>query len=81
MVQLDVSKTVLLELIKKSQFGGAIEFPIENCDWDLVYSVAQNQTVLGIIAPEVPVVVRESDEKWQKIQDQLYYHYKDYFMI
>lgn len=79
MVQLDVSKIVLLELIKKSQFGGAIEFPIENCDWDLVYSEAQNQTVLGIIAPEVPVVVRESDEKWQKIQDQLFAFNLRYF--
>lgn len=76
---MDDYKKVLLELIKQSQFGDGNPFPVENCDWDIVYSEAINQSVIGLIAPEVPADVRKTDVKWQKAQDRQFAHSIRYF--
>jgi len=76
---LDDYKKVLLELIKQSQFGDGKSFPVENCDWDMVYSEAINQSVIGLIAPEVLADVRKTDEKWRKAQDRQFAYSIRYF--
>ena len=76
---MDDYKRVLLELIKQSQFGDGKSFPIGNCDWDIVYSEAVSQSVIGLIAPEVPANVRKTDEKWLRIQDRQLAHSIRYF--
>ncbi len=70
MLALNDCQKILLELIKQSQFGDEKLFPIDSCDWDIVYSEAISQSVIGIIAPEIPSSIRASNEKWQRIRDQ-----------
>ena len=45
---------VLLRLINKSQFGSSEPIDYSNVDMDALYNEALNQSVLGLIAPEIP---------------------------
>lgn len=77
------SQRILLKLIEKSQFETVDEiedFAVGDIDWGAIYDEAFSQSVVGIVAPEIPGVVYSSDERWSKIQSQLlaisirYYH-------
>ena len=66
------SQKVLLELIKKSQFGRSDEFlKSDNIDWDAVYDEAIHQTVIGIVVHEIPENIYNSDNKWIDLKNQL----------
>ena len=65
---MDINQEALLKLIQKSQFGSSENMRFDGVDWNEVYDEASFQTVLGIVAPEVPEEL--SDEKWQQVQYQ-----------
>ena len=66
------SQKVLLELIKKSQFGRSDEFlNSDNIDWDAVCEEAIQQTVIGIVVQEIPANIYNSDNKWIDLKNQL----------
>ena len=71
-----LNQKALLELINKSQFETDIIFS-SDIDWDEVYKEARFQSVLSVVAPEIPshIVV---DEKWQQAQNKQIAYYVKY---
>ena len=66
------SQKVLLELIKKSQFGKSDDFIYsDNINWDSVREEAVHQTVIGIIAQEIPENIYNSDKIWIDLKNQV----------
>ena len=57
---------ILLELIKKSQFGSSDVINLDGVDIDALYDEALSQSVLGLIAPEIPSDY--TNEKWRQAQ-------------
>ena len=57
---------ILLELIKKSQFGSSDVINLDGVDIDALYEEALSQSVLGLIAPEIPSDY--TNEKWLQAQ-------------
>ena len=58
-------ETVLLALIKKSQFGLSSVIDFDNVDMEILYNEASIQSVLGLVAPEIPP--QYMDNKWQEV--------------
>lgn len=57
---------ILLELIKKSQFGSSDVINLDGVDIDALYDEALSQSVLGLIASEIPSDY--TNEKWLQAQ-------------
>ncbi len=77
---LDVCQRTILELIKQSQFGKTASlFCEDNIDWSAVYEEAIHQTVIGIIAHEIPDQVIESDGRWKEIRYRQIEHIIRYY--
>lgn len=55
----------MLALIKKSQFGLLSEIDFGNVDMEVLYNEASIQSVLGLVAPEIPP--QYMDNKWQEV--------------
>ncbi len=80
------SQLILLLLVKRSQFGyeqGLVgfEFPIQDgqsIDWSKVYEEAKLQSILGIVAPEIPSSVITTDAKWKQVRDRILAEYVRY---
>ena len=77
------SETILLSLIKKSLFGIDYSLP-SDVDWNAVFQEAQDQAVVGIVAPVVPHdCPYEIEAKWnsaknhQIAQQVRYWHAQD----
>lgn len=85
--KLDVNKQALLELIRKSQFESTgTSYDYSDVDWDTVYKEALDQTVLGLVASEVPKDVMLSDERWKiaqynQVSSYLKYEYAEKELI
>ena len=56
----------LLELIKQSQFGISEQISFDKIDMELLYDEALSQSVLGLVAAEIPVDL--INDKWKKAQ-------------
>ena len=57
-------QNVLLSLIKQSQFGQSEAISFDNVDMDALYNEAEQQSVLGLAASEIPE--KYSNPKWYK---------------
>lgn len=57
MVRLNAEQLTLLELIKASLFGTEPDFP-EQVDWNRVYELAKQQTVIALTEPAVPAAYK-----------------------
>lgn len=74
-------QSVLLKLISKSQFGSPDNICFDGVNMDDLYTEALQQSVLSIVAPEIPSQYRT--KKWNEIQFQqkknfiLYCHAQD----
>ena len=55
-------QSVLLDLIKQSQFGPSEVIGFADVDMDALYKEASQQSVLGLVAPEIPEAY--SNSKW-----------------
>lgn len=51
---MDKEQTVLLSLVKQSQFGHSDTISFDDVDLDLLYEEALQQSVLGLIASVIP---------------------------
>ena len=86
-LSMDINHATLLELIRRSQFGTAEGTAFgQGIDWDAVCKEAADQTVVGIVAPEVPRDVFSSSEKWQEranrhLSKYLRYHYAEQELV
>ena len=61
-------QSVLLKLIRQSQFDTVEDITWDNIDLDELYEEASQQAVLGLIAPLIPVAY--SNDTWRKAQLQ-----------
>lgn len=59
---MNIEATILLELIKKSQFGTTEDIIMDGIDIDTLYDEAMSQSVLGLVASEIPSAY--INEKW-----------------
>ena len=76
---MDTCQKTLLELIKKSQFNTECELNYDDSvDWNEIYDEAVNQSVIGLILPEVPDEIIASDKRWTQIRDQQLVYYIRY---
>ena len=66
---------LLLQLIKKSQFYSQETVDFSDADMDALYKEALDQSVLGLIAPEIPS--KYVDRKWT---DAVYKHKSSYIL-
>ena len=57
-------QSLLLELIKQSQFGSSNLINFDGIDMDSLYVEALQHAVLGLVAPEIPLELR--NEKWNQ---------------
>ena len=78
---MNIEESLLLNLIKQSQFGPSDTIDFKGVNMDLLYDEAVNQAVIGLIAPELPVALL--NKKWiqalykQKSAYILYCHEQD----
>ena len=68
---MDINHKALLGLVRQSQFGMAEGTVFDQeIDWDAVCNEAIAQTVVGIVAPEVPREIYSVSKKWQEMENR-----------
>lgn len=69
-------ESVLIKLIKQSQFGPSEIIDFSCVDMDILYMEAEQQSVLGIVAPEIPFDF--INDNWQQVKDKQIFNYIRY---
>ena len=73
---MSIEESLLIELIKQSQFGQSEVIDYRCVDMEALFNEASQQAVLGIIASEIPLEF--TNEKWQRAQHKQVYNFIRY---